>query len=159
MLSTIWEWIRNIASIVAVLSFVVEFTPIKLHPLTFVCRKLGGAFNKDLNEKIDNLNKEVNDLKKDLLETESSLKEKIDSNDRKQSIRHMKKLRSDILSFSSSCMHKERHTKNEFENFFDNHEEYEALITELGMTNGVVDEEFEFTKEVYHDCLINDSFL
>ena len=159
MLSTIWEWIRNIASIVAVLSFVVEFTPIKLHPLTFVFHKLGGAFNKDLNEKIDNLNKEVNDLKKDLLETESSLKEKIDSNDRKQSIRHMKNLRSEILSFSSSCMHKERHTKNEFENFFDNHKEYEDLITELGMTNGVVDEEFEFTKEVYHDCLIHDSFL
>lgn len=159
MLSTVWEWIRNIASIVAVLSFVVEFTPIKLHPLTFVCRKLGSAFNKDLNEKIDNLNKEVNDLKKDLLETESSLKEKIDSNDRKQSIRHMKNLRSEILSFSSSCMHKERHTKNEFENFFDNHEEYENLISELGMTNGVVDEEFEFTKEVYHDCLIHDSFL
>ena len=159
MLSTIWEWIRNIASIVAVLSFVVEFTPIKLHPLTFVFHKLGGAFNKDLNEKIDNLNKEVNDLKKDLLETESSLKEKIDSNDRKQSIRHMKNLRSEILSFSSSCMHKERHTKNEFENFFDNHKEYEDLITELGMTNGVVDEEFEFTKEVYHDCLMNASFL
>lgn len=159
MLSTIWEWIRNIASIVAVLSFVIEFTPIKLHPLTFVCRKLGGAFNKELNEKIDNLNKEVNDLKKDLLETETSLKEKIDSNDRKQSIRHMKNLRSEILSFSSSCMHRERHTKNEFENFFDNHEEYENLISELGMTNGVVDEEFEFTKEVYHDCLIHDSFL
>ena len=159
MLSTIWEWIRNIASIVAVLSFVVEFTPIKLHPLTFVFHTLGGAFNKDLNEKIDNLNKEVNDLKKDLLETESSLKEKIDSNDRKQSIRHMKNLRSEILSFSSSCMHKERHTKNEFENFFDNHKEYEDLISELGMTNGVVDEEFEYTKEVYHDCLMNDSFL
>ena len=93
------------------------------------------------------------------METESSLKEKIDSNDRKQSIRHMKNLRSEILSFSSSCMHKERHTKNEFENFFDNHREYENLITELGMTNGVVDEEFEFTKEVYHDCLMNDSFL
>lgn len=159
MLSTIWEWIRNVASIIAVLSFVIEFTPIKLHPLTFVCRKLGGAFNKELNEKIDNLNKEVNDLKKDLLETETSLKEKIDSNDRKQSIRHMKNLRSEILSFSSSCMHKERHTKNEFENFFDNHKEYEDLIAELGMTNGVVDEEFEFTKEVYHDCLMNDSFL
>lgn len=159
MLSTIWEWIRNVASIIAVLSFVIEFTPIKLHPLTFVCRKLGGAFNKELNEKIDNLNKEVNDLKKDLLETETSLKEKIDSNDRKQSIRHMKNLRSEILSFSSSCMHRERHTKNEFENFFDNHEEYENLIKELGMTNGVVDEEFEFTKEVYHDCLIHDSFL
>ena len=59
MLSTIWEWIRNIASIVAVLSFVVEFTPIKLHPLTFVFHKLGGAFNKDLNEKLNSEDSEA----------------------------------------------------------------------------------------------------
>ena len=158
MFNTLWDLTKDIANIVTILSFVVEFTPIKLNPLSYMFTKFGKAINKDLEAEIKNLENDVIVLGNTLQKTEASLVEKIESNDRKQTERYIKQLRGNILNFSNSCMKGELHTKNEFENIIEAHMEYVELIDSLGLTNGVVELEFRFITEEYNKHIRENSF-
>lgn len=164
--ATAWEWVKGIGSVVAVLSFIIEFTPIKLHPLRFICSKLGKALNSDIKKEIETIKTEMETIRTDvknlgdsLQKTETSLTKKIEENDLTQTERYIKQLRGEILEFSNSCMNGTLHTKDEFEHIIDKHEEYEKLLESLGRTNGVVTLEFEYISDVYQKCCKKNSFL
>lgn len=157
--ATAWEWVKGIGSVVAVLSFIIEFTPIKLHPIRFICSKLGKALNSDIKKEMESIKTDVKNISDSLQKTEASLTKKIEENDLVQTERYIKQLRGDILEFSNSCMNGTLHTKDEFEHIIDKHEEYEKLLEKLGRTNGVVTLEFEYISDVYQKCCKKNSFL
>lgn len=168
--SKIWELVKDISGVVGALSFVIEFTPIKLHPLSFICSKLGKAFNKEIKSEMDAMKKDLQDdlktVKSDIQEVSTNLKkteehftEEVKKIDTKSTERYIKQLRGDILNFSNSCMNHKLHTKDEFEHVIAEHEEYEELLKSLGRTNGVVSIEFEYIKDVYQKCCKDNSFL
>ena len=53
------ELSRNIAIVLLALSVVVQITPIKLNPWTWIARKVGKAINHDEIEKINRIDKGV----------------------------------------------------------------------------------------------------
>lgn len=50
------------AVIVAILSVLIEITPIKINPLSIIFKKLGAALNSNINEKVDELSKKLDNL-------------------------------------------------------------------------------------------------
>lgn len=70
-----------------------------------------------------------------------------------------KSLRWEILSFANSCYNGVKHRKDEFIHIFDCHDRYEKIIKKYNMANGIINEEFDYILELYHECLSNHSFL
>ena len=158
-LSLIWEYLLTILGVISALSVVVEFAPIKVHPLSSITRKLGKALTKDLRDEISNVSVKMNELSTTLATTEDNLNKRIDANQRESTERYIKQLRKEILDFSNSCMHGVHHTVDEFEHIIDAHTEYEELIEKLKLKNGRVKMEFDYIQEVYRQACINNSFI
>lgn len=79
--------IRDIASILAILGIVVEITPIRINPLSYLFKKIGRAINSDLNEEVKELSNKLNVLDEYAKEN------------------HKKELRIQISNFASDLRH------------------------------------------------------
>lgn len=93
-LSEMWIYIKNVAGVITVLGFVVEFTPIKVHPLSFICKKLGDSFNKELKIEMKEIKKDISNLNDKIKETE----QKIDDSSLESKERYIKQLRGRYLA-------------------------------------------------------------
>lgn len=67
--------------------------------------------------------------------------------------------RAEILDFANSCMNHRRHTKEEFNNFFKAHDNYEIYVKENGLENGCVDAAFKYVEQIYLHCAKTNDFL
>lgn len=67
--------------------------------------------------------------------------------------------RAEILDFANSCMNHRRHTKEEFNNFFKAHDNYEIYVKENGLENGCVDAAFKYVEQIYLHCAETNDFL
>lgn len=143
-----WQVIKDVSSAIAVISCVVEFTPIKLHPISFILVKLGKAINKDVANSVSALNDRMDKFEVSLQQL-----------DEENTDRYIKSLRGEILSFSNECKAGKKHYKHEFEHIIEIHEDYERLLHKLGKENGKVTIEFEYIKSLYKDCCMEHTFL
>ena len=57
------ELVGSISTILFALSVVVQVTPSKINPWSWVASKIGKAINKDVIEKVGNLEKEISEMK------------------------------------------------------------------------------------------------
>lgn len=62
ILNLIFSNATQLTSVIAIISILVEITPIKINPLSFIFRKIGEAFNSDVNTKVDTLAKKLDAL-------------------------------------------------------------------------------------------------
>lgn len=67
--------------------------------------------------------------------------------------------RREILDFANSCMNHRRHTKEEFDNFFKNHDDYEKYIHENNLENGCVEMAFKYVERIYLHCMETNDFM
>ena len=102
--SELCGWI--IGGIVA-LSAIVQISPIKLNPWSWIAKKVGHAVNKELLDKVDTL--------------ESDLKGMKDAQDE----RNAKSARTKILEFGDELYHDIKHSKEAFDDILDIITEYE----------------------------------
>lgn len=138
------------------LSLLVEITPIKFNPLSWLAKKLGSAFNGEVMKEIGNLktemgsvNKEVKDIKKDVTDIREEAKEREATN-----------RRSRILEFGDEILHEVDYSKEhwdsvllditEYEHYCDDHPHY---------MNNVAKATIRHIKHMYDKHLDEDSFL
>ena len=138
------------------LSLVIEITPIKLNPLSWLAKKIGKAFNGEIMKEMSNLktemsnvNKEVKDIKKDVADIREEAKEREATNRRTR-----------ILEFGDEILHGVNYSKEHFdqilldvtsyENYCDEHPHY---------MNSVAEATIKHIKKVYQERMENDSFL
>lgn len=113
----------------------IDLTPgIEIQPVRWLIKQLGNLMNHDLFEK-------VNKIEKDLQQ------HKVES------------WRNNILDFANSCMNHRRHTKEEFDNFFEDYSDYEKYIKENKIENGRVEIAHEYVKKIYLHCMEENDFL
>lgn len=62
ILNLIFSNATQLTSVIAIVSVLVEITPIKINPLSFIFKKIGEAFNSDVNTKVDTLAKKLDAL-------------------------------------------------------------------------------------------------
>ena len=120
----------------------IQITPIKINPWSWICRCIGRALNGEVLSKVDILSKELADHKA------------------KSEERHATLCRAHILRFGDEVLHGIPHSKEGYDNILldiDSYEEY--CEKHPGYKNNVALATIAHIKKMYHKHLEEDSFL
>ena len=136
------ELAAKFALLCAALSTIIEISPIKLKPWTWLARRIGRAINGELMAKVDKLEQDIQQIDHDAGE------------------RYAKEVRARVLRFGDELIHDVRHSKEHFddilqditvyENYCDEHPEFENDRMQLTVQK---------IKETYKKCWEEHSFL
>lgn len=127
--------------IVIIITSLVQVSPIKINPWTYIARKVGQAFTKDITDKV------------------IAIESKLDDHISESNARDVRLRRETILDFANSCMNKRKHTKEEFDFIIGECDKYETYCAANNIQNGVADASIEEVKRIYRRCLAENSFL
>lgn len=62
ILNLIFSNATQFTAIIVIVSVFFEITPIKINPLSYIFKKIGDAFNSNINTKVDELSKKLDNL-------------------------------------------------------------------------------------------------
>ena len=138
-----------LAIIAVVLLSLIEVTPIKINPWSWLFKKIGGLFNGELMAEMGHLKSEIKDVKKDITDIREEAKEREATNRRAR-----------ILDFGDEILHDVDYSKEHwdnilldisgYENYCDDHPHY---------MNNVARATIKHIKHMYQKHLEDDSFL
>ena len=128
-------WLSNYWLVAAILGAgLVEVTPIKINPLSWLLKWIGSKVNGEMIKRIEKL--EAN----------------VDTNE-------MDRIRWEVLDFANSCRNGRRHTQDEFEHIITLVKKYETLLEKLGKENGVFEMEYKYIVKLYEKCQQENDFI
>ena len=128
-------WLGDYWLVAAILGAgLVEITPIKINPLSWLLKWVGSKVNGEMIKRIEKL--EAN----------------VDTNE-------MDRIRWEVLDFANSCRNGRRHTQDEFEHIITLVKKYEALLEKLGKENGVFEMEYKYIVKLYEKCQQENDFI
>ena len=131
------------------LSVLVEITPIKFNPLSWLAKKIGKAFNGDVMKEIGTLKTEVTDIKKDVSDIREEAKE-----------REATSRRARILEFGDEILHNVDYSKEHWDSILMDCSEYEHYCDDHPhYMNNVAKATIKHIKHMYDQHLIEDTFL
>ncbi len=138
MLAEVLEYIKEIVTNPSVIFVgaitLIEVSPIKVNPWKKIFAWIRDLF---LGEIISQLM----ELKRDFEETKAQDK------------------RWHILSFARSCRQGEKHTKEEWNHAISELKDYEEYTKKKNISNGVIEENAKYLRELYHERLTKNDFL
>lgn len=158
-ITDVFEWLwQNLLAICAIIGIFVEITPIKFNPITSLLNLFYKPLKKDisdmkveLNDKIENvrtdLKGEIDAIKVNQISIQAQINEMVKDID----IEEIRRIRWEILEFSSSIDNNQLHTRDEYRHIKDDMKKYHALIDKYGLTNGLIDEESEKIEKHYEE--------
>lgn len=134
-LNEVWQYIVHHAEliIIGLLTF-VQISPIKIDPWDMLLNIIKNALVGDIE-------KEMHSIKKDVAE------EKINN------------IRWNVLDYANSCRNGRKHTKDEWYHVIGQLKEYERLVEENDIDNGVMEEETKYLRKVFEERLEKNDFL
>ena len=141
---TVFELSGRIALIVAAVSFVIQITPIKINPWSWIARKIGKAVNHDLSDQVKSVGDEVKKLQKTVSENDA------------------KRDRESILEFGDELIYnpERRHSKDRFDNVMQHIREYNAYCAEHpDFKNNMTETTTKLILTTYEKCMTEHSFL
>lgn len=141
LMETLNNYFSWLASGVFVLSWVCEFSKIKINPWSWLFKTVSKKINNGTNERLDKIET-----------TLSNLSETIDENE-------MTRLRYEILSFANTCKTGGKHSKDEFHHIIEINDKYHRIIQKRGYVNGLIDAEMDFILDTYRKCRDIDDFI
>ena len=140
------ESIKQIAigggGLLLLLMTLIQITPIKLNPWSWLGRCIGRAINGEVLAKVDNLSKELADHKAKSAERDATLS------------------RTHILRFGDEILHGIPHSKEHYDQILSEISDYENYCDEHpGYRNNVAVGTIKHIKKKYQQHLDEDSFL
>ncbi len=90
----------------------IQISPIKINPWTWIARKIGHAINGELIEKVDKLDSRLTVMED------------------KQEEREAKNARIRILRFGDECQHEVKHSQEHFDQIIQDIDQYETYCSE-----------------------------
>lgn len=139
---TIKEILMYSGGALALLMTIVQITPIKINPWSWLGKMIGRAINGEVLEKVDALSKDVKKNKADDDEQWASLS------------------RTHILRFGDEILHGVGHSKEHFDQVMRDIKKYETYCdTHPDYLNGVAHATIQQIKKTYQKCLDNNDFL
>ena len=131
------------------LSLLIEITPIKINPLSWLAKKIGKAFNGDVMKEIGTIKTEVKDIKKDVADIREEAKE-----------REATSRRTRILEFGDEILHDVDYSKEHWDSILMDISEYERYCDDHPhYMNNVAKATIKHIKHMYDKHLDEDSFL
>ena len=141
-LEAIKEWCLYGGGIIAALMTVVQISPIKIDPWSWLGRCIGRAINGEVLEKVEALSKDVKSNKAHDDENWASLS------------------RSHILRFGDELLHGTGHSKEHFDQILLDISKYEEYCKDHPeYLNGRATATIKHIKKTYQKCLENNEFL
>jgi hypothetical protein len=141
-LETMRNLILGSGGLIIFLMTIIQITPIKLNPWSYLSKKFGRAINGEVIDKVDNLSKELTDHKA------------------KSEERHATLCRAHILRFGDEVLHGIPHSKEGYDNILldiDSYEEY--CDKHPDYKNNIAIETIKHIKKMYQRHMEEDSFL
>ena len=139
---TVTELCGWIMGVVIALSAIIQISPIKLNPWSWIAKKIGRAINGEVLQKVDKLENEVTNMRTALDE---------------QSARDA---RSAILRFGDELLHDVKHSKESFDDILDQITRYEEYCrTHPDFKNKRTEKTSEHIQKTYDKCMDERSFL
>lgn len=127
---------------VLVLTTLIEITPIKINPLSWIAKVVGRAINKELVEKVDLMDKKIVNLEEKSEERDATL------------------CRTRFLRFGDEIMHGIPHSKEHYDQTLADIDTYETYCkTHPNYLNNVAKVTIHHIKNKYEEHLRDDSFL
>lgn len=121
----------------------IEFTPIKLNPISFVVKRLGNALNSGMYQRMDSIENGLKDLNK-----------RVETVEREQLDAERMRYKKEILDFAPKCkVYNNRLTKEDYDHIFQVEQKYHEVIKKLGVSNGQVNSALEVIKEKYKEFI------
>ena len=135
---TLIDYLKDIFTTPSVIIFgaitLIEIAPIKINPWAALFKWIGKMINGDLRE-------QVMELKRDF--------EK----------KNVEDMRWEILNFANTCRRGTNHSKDEWRHVMDQLYDYEKYTEKKGITNGVIEEDAHFLRELYHERNLKNDLL
>lgn len=100
------------ALLLGALATLIQISPIKINPWSWLARRIGRAINGEVLEEVAQMKKEMNNLKDTVEE------------------RAAKDARTRILRFGDECLHGDRHSKEHFDEILRDITDYETYCDE-----------------------------
>lgn len=119
----------------------IEVVPIKINPWHALFKWIGKAINGDLQTQVTEIRREVTDLKKDC------------------ELKNADDMRWEILNFVNTCRQGTLHSKDEWRHVMDQLAKYEDYTEAKGISNGVIEEDSKYLRELYHDRNSDNDFI
>jgi len=131
------------------LSSIVEISPIKINPWSWLGKQIGKAINGEVIAKVDSLQEEISDVKRDV----SKMQEINDE-------RNAKSARTRILRFGDEILHGVKHSKDHFDEILLCGTEYDQFCREHpDFKNHMTERTMKLITKTYDKCLEENSFL
>ena len=128
--------------VVIILMTLVQITPIKINPWSWIGKMIGRAINGEVLEKVDKLSQDVQHNKADDDEQWASLS------------------RTHILRFGDELLHGVKHSKEHFDQIMRDISKYETYCnTHPDYLNDVAHATIQHIKKTYQRCLEENDFL
>jgi hypothetical protein len=141
-LDTIKQIILGGGGVLLILMTLVQITPIKINPWSWIARGIGRAINKDVLTEVSTIKVELADHKA------------------KSEERHATLCRAHILRFGDEVLHGIPHSKEGYDNILLDIDSYEEYCDEHpGYKNNVALATIKNIKRMYQKHLEEDSFL
>lgn len=131
-----------VAGILLAISAIIQISPIKLNPWSWIAKKIGRAINGEVIEKVEKMKTDLEAMKTANAE------------------RDAKNARTKILRFGDELLHGTKHSKDafddmllaitEYENYCEEHKEFKNKITERTISH---------ITAIYDKCMEERSFL
>lgn len=148
-LQSAMDTILSGGGVILVLMTIIQITPIKINPWSYLSKKIGMAINGELICRIDKLDKGVQDLKTDV----QVLRCECDERDVTLS-------RTNILRFGDEILHGMPHSKEHYDQILLDISKYETYCTNHpNYMNNVAIATIAHIKKMYQKHLEEDSFL
>ena len=141
---SLWGLLGHIAAVLAGLSFIIQISPIKLNPWSWIARKIGRAINHEMMTQVESIARDVKDLQNT-----------VDANAAKLA-------REKILEFGDDLIFQpqRRHSKDRFDDVVQHITEYDAYCAEHPeFKNHMTEATTKLILETYEKCMHEHSFL
>lgn len=136
------ELIGWIAGIIVALSAIIQISPIKLNPWSWVAKHIGRALNQELIDKVDKLEDDLEDLK--------------NANDEQTA----KNNRTAILRFGDELRIGIKHSKESFDNVLVTISDYDHYCaSHTDFKNKITEINEKYISDIFDECLRNNTFL
>ena len=134
--------ILKVAALVFGGSWLIQISPIKINPWTWIARSIGRAINGELIEKVDGLEKQFKQMQEDDAEREA------------------KSARIRILRFGDECKQQIKHSQEHFDQIIDDIDQYETYCaTHPNFKNNKAVLTISIIKDVYRRRIADNDFL
>ena len=141
-LEEIKEIVKYGGGLLLVLMTLIQITPIKINPWSWLGRMIGRAINGEVLDRVSTLANDVRELKEEDAEQWASLS------------------RSHILRFGDELLHGVPHSKEHFDQILLDISKYEAYCDEHpNYKNNIANATIKQIKNTYQKCLDENKFL